>query len=141
MGKSPNILYARSRRQDESIFYFKLSKTTLDFISGPINLNYTFNMSFKVSSKVKAIINGGFMFQFHDYVHSKILPMEYDCHIFSKYLIFRIRNFEILGFSHLEFKILGISSKIPSTSKTCWLFLFFPNVWNVTRRRNAGLKK
>ena len=47
--------------------------------------------------------------------------MEYDCHIFLKYLVFqmknlvfrsnRIRNFEILGFSLLEFEILGISSK------------------------------
>ena len=30
-------------------------------------------------------------------------------------------DFEILGFSHLEFEILGISSKIPSISKT-WNF-------------------
>ena len=35
--------------------------------------------------------------------------------------LFRIRNFEILGFSHLEFEILGISSEIPSISKT-WNF-------------------
>ena len=48
----------------------------------------------------------------------------------SKYVVFpsitldfdrntgiRIRNFEILGFSHLEFEILVISSEIPSTSK------------------------
>ena len=62
--------------------------------------------------------------------------MEYDCHIFSKYLVFqtknlafhskkicisiknlgfrskylvfRIRNFKILGFSHLVFEIIGI---------------------------------
>ena len=39
----------------------------------------------------------------------------------SKYLVFRIKNFEILGFSHLEFEILGISSEIPSISKT-WNF-------------------
>ena len=53
--------------------------------------------------------------------------MEYDCHIFLKYLVFqmknlvfrsnRIRNFEMLGFSHFEFEILGISSKMPSISK------------------------
>ena len=53
--------------------------------------------------------------------------MEYDCHIFLKYLVFqmknlvfrsnRIRNFEMLGFSHVEFEILGISSKITSISK------------------------
>ena len=35
----------------------------------------------------------------------------------SKCEVFRIRNFEILGFSHLEFEILGISSEIPSISK------------------------
>ena len=28
-----------------------------------------------------------------------------------------IKHFEILGFSHLEFEILGISSKIPCISK------------------------
>ena len=38
--------------------------------------------------------------------------MEYDCRIFLKYLVFRIRNFELLGFSHLEFEILGISKTI-----------------------------
>ena len=35
----------------------------------------------------------------------------------SKCYIFRILNFELLGFSHLEFGILGISSEIPSISK------------------------
>ena len=39
----------------------------------------------------------------------------------SKYLVFQIRNFEILGFSHLEFQILGISIEIASISKT-WNF-------------------
>ena len=36
----------------------------------------------------------------------------------SKYQVIRIRNFEILGFPHLEFEMLGISSEIPSISKT-----------------------
>ena len=40
-------------------------------IKGLINLKYTF----KISPKVKLIINGGFIFQFHDSVHSKILPI------------------------------------------------------------------
>ena len=35
----------------------------------------------------------------------------------SKYQVFRIRNVEILGFSHFEFAILGISSEIPGISK------------------------
>ena len=73
------------------------------------------------------------------------ISMEYDCHIFSKYLVFQmknisieihsisiktlefrskylvfwIRNFEILGFLHLEFEIVGTSSEIPSISKRC----------------------
>ena len=39
----------------------------------------------------------------------------------SKYYVFQITNFEILGFSHPEFEILRISSEIPSISKT-WNF-------------------
>ena len=35
--------------------------------------------------------------------------------------VFRIRNFEILGFSHFEFEILRTSSEIPCISKT-WNF-------------------
>ena len=42
---------------------------TILYIRGLINLNYTFNMPFKVSLKVKAII-----FRFHGSVHLKILP-------------------------------------------------------------------
>ena len=38
----------------------------------------------------------------------------------SKYPLFRIKNFEILGFLHIEFEILGISSEIPSISKEFW---------------------
>ena len=68
-----------------------------------------------------------------------IIDMEYDCHIFSKCLVFEMkilvfqsktldfdRNarhfdseiFERLGFSHLKFEMLGISSKIPRNLKT-----------------------
>ena len=35
----------------------------------------------------------------------------------SKYLVFRIRNIERLGYSHLEFEIPGISSEVPGISK------------------------
>ena len=56
----------RGREQDEShpyfIFYCNLSKTTIDFVTRLINLNYTFNMPFQVIPKAKAIINGGFIF-------------------------------------------------------------------------------
>ena len=40
-----------------STAHCKLSKTILGFGSGLINLNYTFHMPFKVSPKVKSIIN------------------------------------------------------------------------------------
>ena len=35
----------------------------------------------------------------------------------SKYWVFQIRNFEIPGFSQLEYEILSISSEISSISK------------------------
>ena len=38
----------------------------------------------------------------------------------SKYLVFRIRNIERLGCSHLEFEIPGISSEVPGISKKVW---------------------
>ena len=78
MGSSPDILCRRSREQDETyphfVFHCKLPKTTLDFIRRLIILNFTFNISFKVSPEAKVIINRGFIFQFHDEVHSRILP-------------------------------------------------------------------
>ena len=37
----------------------------------------------------------------------------------SKYEVFQIRNFEILGFSHIEYERLSISCKIPSISERC----------------------
>ena len=41
-------------------------------------------MSFKVSPKAKAIINRNIIFQFHNDIHLKTLPVEYDCqHIFE----------------------------------------------------------
>ena len=60
--------------------------------------------------------------------------MEYDCHIFSKCVVFQIKKpnilieipsiwiiNQIIGFSHLEFEILAISREISSISKT-WNF-------------------
>ena len=39
----------------------------------------------------------------------------------SKNPVSQIKNFEILGFAHIEFEILGISSEILGFSKT-WNF-------------------
>ena len=57
--------------------------------------------------------------------------MEYDCHIFLKCVVFQTKKpnilieipsisiiNQIIGFSHLDFEILGISNEIPSISKT-----------------------
>ena len=39
----------------------------------------------------------------------------------SKYLVFRIKNFETLGFSYLEFEVLGTSSEMLRILET-WNF-------------------
>ena len=74
MGKTPNILHPRRMEQVESqphfIFYCKLSKVTLDNISELINLNYSFNLPFKVSLKPSKWAPS----QFYDGVHLKVLP-------------------------------------------------------------------
>ena len=55
MGNALNILRPKCKEQEESythfIFYCKLSKTTLKFMSELINLNYSFNTPFKISLK------------------------------------------------------------------------------------------
>ena len=55
MGNTHNILHPRRMEQDEShlhfIFYCKLSKVTLNYISELIKLNYSFNLPFKFSFK------------------------------------------------------------------------------------------
>ena len=55
MGNTPNILYPKRMKQVEShlhlIFYCKLSKVSLDYISELINLKYSFNLPFKFSLK------------------------------------------------------------------------------------------
>ena len=53
------------------MFYSKLSKITLDFISELINLKHTFNIPFKIT--LKTIIMGTFS-QFHDGVQLNMSP-------------------------------------------------------------------
>ena len=77
MGNTLNILRPRCKEQKESqpyfIFYCKLSKITLDFISELINLKYAFNFNvfFKITLKT---ITMGTSSQFHDGVQLNILP-------------------------------------------------------------------
>ena len=75
MGNTPNILCPRCKEQEESqpyfIFYCKLSKITLDFISELINLKYSFNIPFKIT--LKTIIMGTSS-QFHDGVQLTFYP-------------------------------------------------------------------
>ena len=76
MGIAPDILCPRCKEQKESqplyfIFYCKLSKITLDFISELINLKYAFNIPFKITLKTIII---GTSSQFHDGVKLNISP-------------------------------------------------------------------
>ena len=75
MGNTPNIMCPRCKGQNESqsyfIFYCKLSKITLDFISELINLKYAFSIPFKIT--LKTIIMGTSS-PFHDGVQLNILP-------------------------------------------------------------------
>ena len=48
--------------------------TTLELITGLINVNCNFNTPFKVSHEAKVILNGGLISQFHDSIYSNILP-------------------------------------------------------------------
>ena len=60
MGNAPNILCSRCKEQKESqpyfIFYCKLYKIILDFISELINLKCAFNIPFKIA--LETIIMG-----------------------------------------------------------------------------------
>ena len=58
--------------------------------------------------------------------------MEYDCHIFLKYLVFQMKNL-VFQSNTLDFaRNIQISISIS---------MLVPNVWTVTKRRSAGLKK
>ena len=74
MSNAPNILCPRCKEQKESqpyfIFYCKLSKIILDFISELINLKYAFHIVFKITLKTNKKGNTS---QFHDGVQSNIL--------------------------------------------------------------------
>ena len=74
MGSTPNIMDPRGMEQVEShphfIFYAKLSKVSLDYISELINLNYSFNLPFNLVSKPSKWA----LSQFYDGVHLKIVP-------------------------------------------------------------------
>ena len=72
MGNTPNILDLIRMEQVEShpyfIFYCKLSKVSPDYISELVNLNYSFNLPFKFSSKPSKWAPS----EFYDGVHLKI---------------------------------------------------------------------
>ena len=74
------ISKGKVKKMKNSRFFF-LNKYVPDrppppvrFFSGIAQSNLHFNMPFKVSPKAKDIINGGFIFRFHDGIHLKILP-------------------------------------------------------------------
>ena len=70
-GQRTKFSVSQTCSQPYFILYFKLSKTTLDFISELINLKYSFNMPFKLTLTT---ITMGTSFQFHNSVQLNILP-------------------------------------------------------------------
>ena len=70
MDNLPNSLCPRRREQlcPHFIFHYKLSKTTLDYLSEIVNLNYTFKTPLKLDHH-KWVSS-----QFHGDIHLKILP-------------------------------------------------------------------
>ena len=68
MGNAPKVLCPRCRGQEESqphfIFYFKLSKVTLEFINELINLNYSFNIFFKINLRTTRELLLNFMMMY-----------------------------------------------------------------------------
>ena len=59
MGFTPNILWSTCKEQGSQpyfIFHCKFSKITLEFISELVNLQYAFNIPFKIT--LKTIIMG-----------------------------------------------------------------------------------
>ena len=75
MANTSNIMRPRCKEQKDSqpcfIFYYKLPKITLDYVSELINLKYAFNIPFKIF--LQTVIMGTSS-QFHDGVQLKILP-------------------------------------------------------------------
>ena len=75
MDNASNILCPKCKEQKESqtylIFYFKLSKITLDCSSQLINLKCAFNITFKITHKTIIMRTSS---QFHDGVQLNILP-------------------------------------------------------------------
>ena len=74
MGNTSNIMRRKCKEQKYSqpcfIFYYKLSKITLDYVSELINLKYAFNIPFEIF--LQTVIMG--TSQFHDGVQLNILP-------------------------------------------------------------------
>ena len=75
MGNTSNIMRPRCKEQKDSqpyfIFYYKLSKITLDYVSELINLKYAFNIPFEIF--LQTVIMGTSS-RFHDGVQLNILP-------------------------------------------------------------------
>ena len=113
MGNAPNILCPRCKEQEDShphfVLHCKLSKTTLDFMSELINLNYYFNIPSKLVSKshweLFSQLHGGVLLKillptllgmfvrylshwcsqaFHDYGYDKINELfNFNCNLVS----------------------------------------------------------
>ena len=121
MSNIQNLRCPRCKQQQESrlhfIFYFKLSKTTLDFISELINLNWSFNILFKVDFKTIIMWAPS---QFHDGVQLKIFPTLLE--VLLRYLSYCCRKgFHDDGYDKInELVILSFTSKISEILLQNW---------------------
>ena len=106
MGNAPNILHPRFKEWEEShshfIFFCKLSKTTLDFISELMNLNYSFNIPSKVTLKASIMVTSS---HFHDGASLKILPTHFK--VFFRDLFYCHRQ-ALRNLKETSFNIVGI---------------------------------
>ena len=119
MDNAPNILHPRFKEWEEShshfIFFWKLSKTTLEFIIELMNLNYSFNISSKVTLKASIMVISS---HFHHAAPLKIQPTLFK--VFLRHLSYCHRQ-AWWNLKETSFNIVGIllliTSPILSTFK------------------------
>ena len=96
-------------------------------------------MPFKVSPKAKAIINGDFIFQFHDGIHSKILTTLLE--MFFRQMFFRHKD-EYDRINELSYFKCSLASRINKLRDTAIelgsKYTFF-KTWNSILNNNGSL--
>ena len=145
MSNAPNILWPRCKERELShshfIFYCKIYKNILDFISELTNLNYPFNIPFKIS--LKAIRMGGSS-ELLDDVQLKILPIFLE--VFLRHLSYwRRQAFHDNAYAKIDyffsFKYILVSqfNKFRNTATELDWKKTFLNTWYSLLNNNGNL--